>query len=807
MGNIPKIKKSVLNYSLIIFLIWSSIIIFSAYWNIQLEKRITLDTVKSIARSNFNKDQAYRQWATSHGGVYVTPTEKTPPSPWLAHIKDRDVVTTDGKKLTLMNPAYMLREMMSDYSDLYGIKGRIVGIVYLNKNNKADKWEANAIRKFEKNVKEVMEITKVDGEEYLRLMRPMIMNQKCQKCHGHLGFPNGSVRGGVSVSVPLKKFKDNEKASINSTLTTHLIIWLLGTIAIIVLARSIIIHLSKRESDLEQIVISSEVFNNTLDAIFITDTKGEIQRVNKAFIELTGYKEDEIIGKNSRILKSNYHDNEFYKNLWETIIEKGFIQVEIWNRTKDGEVFVSIESISSVKDENGKNKFFVATLHDITARKDAEERITHMAHYDPLTDLPNRVLFQDRLLHAINMADRNKTKVILAFIDLDGFKNVNDTKGHQVGDKLLKVVSDKLKNTVRKYDTVSRLGGDEFTIIFENIRSIDNILPVLSRALNEVKNEIVIDDKSIFITASIGLSVYPDDGEDVHLLLQHADTAMYKAKELGKNRFCFYEESMTLSAQRKVDIEVSLLTALKNKEFKVYYQPKVLASSGKVIAAEALIRWFSTQKGFIPPNEFIPIAEEMHIVDKIDLYVLDEVCKDMKIWHDLGYKDIKIAINLSGYDISEKDLFKNIKSIVEKHKISASNLEFEITETYFVNFAKENLDTLNRLRDYGFVLSIDDFGTGYSSLSNLRQLPVDILKIDQSFIRTLDTNKDNMDIVNMIIDLARTFKLKVIAEGVETKEQLEYLQKRRCDYIQGYLESKPLPKDEFKEYLIKKSKK
>jgi len=806
MRNIEKIKKPVILYSIIIFLAWSTIIAFSSWWNIQIEKRITKDTVINIARSSFDKDQAYRQWATSHGGVYVPPTTKTPPSPWMAHLENRDVVTTTGKKLTLMNPAYMLREMMQDYSTLYGIKGRIVGIVYLNKNNKADKWEEDAIRSFEKGTKEVMEFTDIKNQEYLRLMKPMIMNQKCQKCHGHLGFPNGSVRGGVSVSVPMQKYRNNEYESIRNIVYTYLGIWGLGTIVLIIISIIAIRYLNSKEKYLEEIVISSEVFNNTLDAIFITDEKANIIRINHAFTELTGYTKEEALGKKPNILKSTHHDRNFYKTLWDELLGKGFAQHEIWNRNKKGEIFVSIESVSSVKDDQNKNKYFIATLHDITARKNAENRVLHMAHYDPLTNLPNRALFQDRFEHAISFANRQNQKVAIAFIDIDGFKNINDTKGHPMGDKLLIEISKILTSSIRESDTLSRFGGDEFTIIFEHIEKVDNIIPICENILKRVRQEIIIEHQSLFISASIGLSIYPDDGEDIHSLTQHADIAMYRAKDNGKNRINFYEKSMTKQAKEKIELETSIQSALRNDELVVYYQPKTLSSNNELIGMEALVRWISPTKGLIPPDKFIPIAEDMHIINKIDLFVLNQVCKDMNTWIELGYENIKVAVNLSGYDITVKDIFENIVSIVSKYNINPKNIEFEVTETYFLNFDAKNLRVLDRLKEYGFSLSIDDFGTGYSSLSNLQKLPINILKIDQSFIRNMDENKESQKLIDTIINLAHSLGLQTIAEGVETNFQLDYLKNKECNFIQGYLESKPLPKNEFILYLKQKKR-
>jgi len=676
---LDKISRKTFSYSLIVLTIWSFIILFFTWQNIKVQKDSTNSIIMNIATLSFNKDLAYRKWAASHGGVYVEPSSKTPPSPWMSHIEDRDIITTDGKKLTLMNPAYMLREMMQDYSKLYGIKGRIVGKIFLNSNNEADEWEAKAIESFDNGVKEVVEWVDIDGQEYLRLMKPMIMQESCQKCHGHLGFANGSVRGGVSVSVPTKIYKENEKKIINNFIIIYLFIWLFGVISIILIS--------------------------------------------------------------------------------------------------------------------------ILLMFSFKKRKLAENRIMHLAHYDQLTKLPNRTLFQDMFKHSINIAKRRKNKVALAFIDIDGFKNVNDTKGHPVGDKLLIEIAKVIKKQIRNIDILSRLGGDEFTIIFENVKNDIYLIRILEKVLKSLEQEIIVENQSIFISASLGLSIYPNDGEDIHTLIKNADTAMYQAKENGKNGFCFYEKFMTSQALDYVALETAILSTIKNKEFLVYYQPKISAVDSSVIGTEALVRWISKDKGFISPDKFIPIAENMHIVNKIDMFVLEQVCIDIKEYINLGYTEIKVSVNLSGYDIGVEDIYDEIIRIVNFYKVNPLNIEFEITETYFASFNKHEMQTLNALKEYGFSLSIDDFGTGYSSLNNIKKLPVEILKIDQSFIKDLEENEENKKLVKMIINLAHTFSLKAIAEGVETESHLKFLKEEGCDYIQGYLEGKPMPKEEFIEYL------
>ena len=376
---IPEKKQNIQQFIIksfaFVLLIWTCILGFSLWFNINDQQNKTVDVVKKIARSNFNKDQAYRVWASSHGGVYVTPSKKTPPSPWMSHIKDRDLITTTGKKLTLMNPAYMLREMMNDYSDLYGIKGRIAGIKYLNINNKATKNEAKIIRRFDKGEKEVSEIQGFGDEESFFLARPMIMQQACQKCHGHLGFKNGSVRGSVSISVPMLPYRDIEFKLVESITITHILVWLIGFISLVFISKKARKILEEKEKHLDEIKISSFVFEDTIDAILITNNQGKIIRINDAFTKLTGYSFDEVQGKDPNILKSELHDIKFYEKLWASILTDGSWKGEIQNKKKNNEVFISYQSISTVKDDHGNIKYMTSILHDITERKGYEKQI------------------------------------------------------------------------------------------------------------------------------------------------------------------------------------------------------------------------------------------------------------------------------------------------------------------------------------------------------------------------------------------------------------------------------------------------
>ena len=534
---------SIVKISIIIVTIWTIAMFTAAVWNSNVQKNITTKIVLNIAHSNFNKDLAYRKWGASHGGVYVIPNKKTPPNPYLSHINDRDLITTDGRKLTLMNPAYMLREMMDNYSELYGIKGRIVGIKFLNPNNKATLWEAQAIKDFKNGLKEKVEFTGKNDNEYFRLMKPMIMAQSCQKCHGHLGFKNGSVRGGVSISIPMKQHRANEKKALQLIKWTAIIIWFLGFISIVFMTKYILHNNSRREKELEDLLISHKILDEMHDIMFVTDTKGKILRINKAFQTVTGYTQNETIGNTPSILKSHHHDEKFYKKLWHNLYKHGEYSCEIFNRKKSGEIFVAIENITSVKNKNGEILYFICIMHDITIRKDKENKISYMAHYDALTNLANRTLFEIRFEHALDMAHRNSSRVVLAYLDIDGFKQVNDTLGHTIGDKVLQNIAKTLTKYTRKSDTVARLGGDEFCIIFENIKDINEIENVMTNILKNIQENNYVDNKSINISGSIGISLYPEDGVEISILIECADTAMYECKANGKNNFYFYNKA------------------------------------------------------------------------------------------------------------------------------------------------------------------------------------------------------------------------------------------------------------------------
>jgi diguanylate cyclase (GGDEF)-like protein/PAS domain S-box-containing protein len=790
-----RILDLVIRYGAVAVAVWTALLGLSLWWNISQQKASTFDLARNTALSAFSKDLAYRRWASGHGGVYVEPSEKTPPSPWMSHLPDRDLIASDGRLLTLMNPAYMLREMMADYGEDYGIKGRIVGIVTLNPNNDADPWEAEAIRQFSAGtISEKLELSSLGGEPYLRLIKPFMMEESCQKCHGHLGFANGSVRGAVGVSVPMRPYLGAEYQIIRVLALSHGGFWLVGMVGIGLIGRRSAGRLMEKALSEEENRLAAQVFSNALEATLITDPKGRILRVNPMFTELTGYDAAEVVGGNPRIIRSNHHDADFYTEIWQAIYGQGRWQGEIWNRRKDGQVFVAWESIVAVHDEAGAIRYFIGSFRDITEQVEAQRHILRLAHYDVLTDLPNRVLFQDRLERAVVHALRHDRQAALLFLDLDGFKKVNDTMGHRAGDDLLKEVAARLRTCVRMTDTIARLGGDEFTVILDEVSVASDAAIVADKILASLHAPITIDGREVFIGTSIGISLFPVDGTSGEELLKHADTAMYQAKAAGKGRFNFYSAEMTKREEHRLELEMALRQAVEEGQFLVHYQPQKNLAANRVSGFEALVRWQHPRLGLVSPLDFIPLAEEMHLVDRIDQFVLRQACRKGRMWRDQGH-DISMAVNLSGVNFSADDLPEQVRKVLEETGFPAEHLELEITESFVIDLEVDQREVLQRLRAMGVKLAIDDFGTGYSSLSYLKRLPVNTLKIDRSFVRDIARDSRDMMLVSSIIGIAHSLGLKVVAEGIEDLDQLAILASQECDEIQGYLIAKPMPAD------------
>ena len=659
--------------------VWSLLVLLLLFWTLSNEDEEMLKLARQEAIDIFNKDQTFRVWGASHGGVYVPVSERTQPSPYLSHIPERDLVTPTGRQLTLVNPAYMMRQMMEDYAEVYGVKGRITSLKPLNPINEPDPWERAALESFERGEKEQFEVTDIDGEPYLRLIRPMVTQEDCLKCHLHQGYKVGDIRGGVGISVPMQDYFATAAEQKQEITIALALIWLAGIGAI------------------------------------------------------------------------------------------GFY--------------------------GGRSR------QRLQERKEYEDQIWKQANFDSLTGLSNRNLFLDRLDRALAYARRQESKLALLFIDLDRFKYVNDALGHATGDQLLEEAARRLRICVREMDTVSRLGGDEFTVILPGIGEGQSVARVAVAILTELSRPFQLADQETHISASIGITLYPQDGADSGMLLQNADTAMYQAKAEGRNTYRFFTWEMNREAEGRVSMGSALRNALREEEFQLHYQPIVDISNGQIVGAEALIRWQSTARGAVGPEEFIPVAEESGLIVPIGDWVLQQAASDLELWDRAGLKLDLLSVNVSTVQFQFEDFLEKMRYLLDHHPQLRSRLFLEITESVFLDEHREPGSRLGILRQDGIGISIDDFGTGYSSLSYLKRFPVDKIKIDKSFVRDVTTDPEDAALCDAIIAMAHHLGLKVVAEGVETQAQWDFLRRSGCDYAQGYCFSKPMTMSDFTSHL------
>ncbi|MBF0381541.1 MAG: EAL domain-containing protein [Magnetococcales bacterium] len=551
----------------------------------------------------------------------------------------------------------------------------------------------------------------------------------------------------------------------------------------------------------ERLNLTAQVFECTAEAIVITDSTNKIVEVNPAFSRITGYSLIEAIGRDPGFMKSDRHDREFYSIMWRKIWKDGFWQGEIWDRRKNGEIYPKWLSINTVKNDSGELINCIGVFSDISIVKSAEEKLEKLAFFDPLTALPNRSLFKTRLEHEFTAAQRHNTKVALLFLDLDNFKNVNDTLGHSAGDQLLVVMADRIKSCVRESDTVSRLGGDEFTVILTGLEDEKAISPVADNILRALKQPVNLNEHQVMVGCSIGIAIYPTDGDSSDVLIRNADASMYHAKAMGRNSYAFFTENLNEQALTRLEIENGLRKALSDKLFTLHYQPKIDFISGTVVGLEALIRWERPGIGLVSPAEFIPVAEESGMIKEIGQFVLERACEHMMDLVKEGISPLTVAVNLSIRQLKQSDLIANLANVLEKTKLPPSQLELEITESMLAEDVREAIVLLSEIRQMGISIAVDDFGTGYSSLNYLKRFPINTLKIDRSFVKDLPDDSDDAAIVSAIISMAQSLGLNTVAEGVETLEQGEFISNLDCNNMQGFYFSKPLPIEELIIYL------
>lgn len=555
--------------------------------------------------------------------------------------------------------------------------------------------------------------------------------------------------------------------------------------------------ISDRKRRDEETRLAASVFNGTTEGIVITDARGVILQVNSAFSDITGFQADEVLGKTPRILRSDYHDDDFYTGFWSELTTTGFWQGELWNRRKDGEAHPVWQNISAIRDDTGDIVQYISIFSDITDKKLSEQRIEHLAHYDVLTDLPNRVLFNERCEHALIRARREGKELVVMFLDLDRFKHINDSLGHPVGDRLLQQVAKRLNALIREEDTVARLGGDEFVLILEDVVDTNIIVPVAEKILAAFNEPFDLEGSQLHVSSSVGISIYPADGQDVTTLVRNADAAMYRAKESGRNNYQFYTREMTASARARVSLESRLRQAVEQQQLVLHYHPQFDLKSGKLTGAEALVRWQHPEMGLVPPDSFIPLAEETGLILPIGEWVLRTACNQARKWLDSGRQFGVVAVNISGNQIERGDIVELVRQVLWETHLPAHLLELEITESFIMKHANEALDTLLALRNLGVSLAIDDFGTGYSSLSYLKQMPINKLKIDRSFVSDVPSGKADTAITRAVIALGKGLSLRVIAEGVESEAQRQFLEEEGCHEAQGFLYTQPIPAEAF----------
>jgi diguanylate cyclase (GGDEF)-like protein/PAS domain S-box-containing protein len=904
-------------YVVLITLFWTLALAASLAWNLSNTQEQVMERAFAEARTNLDKDISFRRWATSHGGVYVPITENQQSVPWLAHVPKRDVMTTDGVALTLLNPASMLRQIMDDYAQHYGIRGRITGLKYLNPANAPDAWETLQLEAFTRGErKEVMEIGQLNGAPHLRYLRAMYMQKGCDKCHAVLGYQAGDMRGATGLNLPLADYYKQINAAKWNLGMTYSGIWLVGLMGIgwagslsrrrekerdwqaaeraraelryrtlfeqardgilivdpatllfvefndvayrqlgyqrdeflkmripdieieespedtarrieqirtrgwddfetrhrhkdgsmrnvQVIVQMLLIDgrpmlqctfrdITERKVAEEALLLYANMFRHSGEGILVTDRDNHIIAANPALTQMTGYALNELLGHNPRILSSGKTPPEIYQMLWASLNETGFWQGELNDRRKDGATYPKWATISVIYDEDGSVTHHIASFTDISERKAAEERIQHLAHHDTLTGLFNRYNLENRLGQALMSARRDNVPLAVMFIDLDRFKLINDSLGHHVGDVLLIEVARRLQASVRESDIVARLGGDEFVVVLTGLESAFDAASVAGKILHALGQAYAIDGNNLHSSPSIGVSVYPDDGASADELMKNADTAMYHAKEQGRNNVQFFTSAMNVVAAERMELERDLHTALETGQFEVHYQPQVDAKTERVCGFEALVRWHHPRLGLVPPLKFIPVAEESGLIGALGLWVLDTACSQFAAWRTAGVTGIRMAVNLSAHQLRSADLLGQVKSCIERYELKDGDLELEITESVAMDNPERAIGRLTELRELGVHLAIDDFGTGYSSLAYLKHLPIQTLKLDRSFVRDIETDANDAAICAATLALAHNLGLKVVAEGVEMEVQRYFLSTvHGCDILQGYYYGKP----------------
>jgi diguanylate cyclase (GGDEF)-like protein/PAS domain S-box-containing protein len=793
---------------LLFIAIWSGLIFISLSFNYDSLSKHTVESARAAAVATINKDMSFRKWAASHGGVYVPPSARTPSNPYLFH-PQKDIETRDGMKLTLMNPAYMLRDMQRHFSDDYGIKTNITSLNPLNPYNQADEWEKKALKQFEQTPTLVEEISLIENERYMRLMLPFVVETECLKCHAHQGYKIGEIRGGIGTAVPMKSYYAHQFQRQLELGLSHGVVWFIGLVGFGLSWRRERQIDNEREQNAralrESELLYRSVTNNGQALIWLADLDKKFIFFNQPWLEFTGrsleqeYGDGWAKGVHADDLEHCLH---VFQSAYET--QSKFQMVYRLMRHDDVYRWILDEGAPRYNTE-GEFVGFIGHCLDISELKEAQSQIDYLAHYDSLTSLPNRHLIMRRLQQKLHNEPSTRHYSAILLIDLDNFKLLNDTLGHQTGDQLLIQVAKRLEDLTHEHIQLARLGGDEFMLYIEQLDNQTRLAAeqaeTLARhVLNSLREPFHLGLQDYRTTSSIGIMLFSGTQYSAEELLRFAEVAMYQAKETGRNTLRFFDPQMQALVSARNELEHDLRKAVTEQQFLLYLQPQVNVV-GQIIGAEALIRWQHPQRGLISPVEFIALAEETGLIIPMGTWVLEQACQTLVRWaNDPLLRQLTLAVNVSARQFYQSDFVEQTLQILQQTGANPMRLKLELTETLFVIGIEQVITKMRELKDKGVRFSLDDFGTGYSSLGYLKRLPLDQLKIDQSFVRDILEDSNDAAIAKMVLALSETLELRVIAEGVETQAQYQLLREMGCEYFQGYYFGHPMPITRFETF-------